>query len=315
MTGIARLGMRAALAPALADAVDADPALITLGADGQALFQGVMARHPHRYVDVGIAEANLVGVAAGLARSGLRPVAAAMAPFLVRRAYEQLRLDVCVPGLPVVLLGVGGGLGYGHLGPTHHATDDITLMSALPGMSVHCPADAADAVSVLRTVLSADGPAYIRLSARPDPVLPPAASDGDPRTARLLRDGDDVLLLATGRCLAEALTAADALAADGVEAAVASVTTLHPFPRDAVRALARDRALVVTVAESLGPGGLGDRTALTLGRDGPPVVRLETDHRYPPVASHEELLHFYGVDSRGIRSAVLGQLTRNTRKA
>jgi transketolase len=307
--------MRAALASVLADAVDADPALITLGADGHALFQGVMARHPGRYVDVGIAEANLVGVAAGLARSGLRPVAAAMAPFLVRRAYEQLRLDVCLPDLPVVFLGVGGGLSYGHLGPTHHATDDITLMSALPNMSVHCPADAADAVSVLRTQLPANGPAYIRLSARPDPILPAAASDGDPRTARLVRDGDDVLILATGRCLAEALAAADALAGDGVRAAVASVTTLHPFPQDAVRTLARDRALVVTVTESLGPASLGDRTALTLGRDGPPVVRLETDHRYPPVASHEELLHFYGVDSHGIRSAVLGQLARNTKKA
>lgn len=174
--------MRTALAAALAEAVDADPALITLGADGHALFQGVMARHPRRYVDVGIAEANLVGVAAGLARSGLRPVAAAMAPFLVRRAYEQLRLDVCVPALPVVLLGVGGGLGYGPLGPTHHATDDITLMSALPHMSVHCPADAADAVSILRSVLSSGGPAYVRLSARQDPPLPAAASDGDPGT-------------------------------------------------------------------------------------------------------------------------------------
>ncbi|MEU5810747.1 transketolase C-terminal domain-containing protein [Streptomyces sp. NPDC047718] len=311
----APLTMRAALAVALTEAVDADPALVTLGADGQALFQGVMDRHPRRYVDVGIAEANLVGVAAGLARSGMRPVAAAMAPFLVRRAYEQLRLDVCVPALPVVFLGVGGGLGYGHLGPTHHATDDITLMSALPHMSVHCPADAADAVSVLRALLPADGPAYVRLSARADPVLPAEASHGDPRTPRLLRAGDDVLLLATGRCVAEALAAADALADDGVDAAVASVTTLHPFPREAVRALARERALVVTAAESLGPGGLGDRTALTLGREGPPLVRLETDHRHPPVASHEDLLHFYGVDGRGIRSAVLGQLTRNTRKA
>jgi transketolase len=308
--------MRAALAPVLADAVEADPRLITLGADGRALFQQVLDRNPSRYVDAGIAEANLVGVAAGLARAGLRPVAAAMAPFLVRRAYEQIRLDVCVPGLPVVLLGVGGGLGYGPLGPTHHATDDVTLMSALPGISVHCPADAADAVSVLQSLLAEPkGPAYVRLSARPDPVLPPDASAGDPCTPRLLRDGDDVLVLATGRCVAEALDAADRLAADGVAAAVASVTTLHPFPAAATRELAGRRPLVVTVAESLSPGGLGQSAAAALGRHGPAVISLHTDHRYPPVASHQELLRFYGVDGEGIRSAVLSHRNRKTREA
>ncbi|MET9115267.1 transketolase C-terminal domain-containing protein [Streptomyces longwoodensis] len=313
---VAPLGMRAALAPVLADAVAADPALITVGADGRALFGQVIERYPRRYVDVGIAEGNLVGVAAGLARAGLRPVAAAMAPFLVRRAYEQIRLDVGLPGLPVVLLGVGGGLGYGPLGPTHHATDDITLMSAVPGMEVYCPADAADAVHALRTVLAGtSGPAYVRLSARTDPVLPQAASAGDPRAPRLLRDGDDVLVLATGRCVAEALDAADELAADGVAAAVASVTALRPFPAAAVRELADRRPLVVTVAESLPADGLGPCTAEALGRRGPALISLHTDHRYPPVAAHQELLRFYGVDGRGIRSAVLSHRNRKTREA
>ncbi|CAM5277997.1 transketolase [Streptomyces pilosus] len=312
----ALLSMRAALAPVLADAVAADPGLITVGADGRALFGQVIERDPRRYVDVGIAEANMVGVAAGLARAGLRPVAAAMAPFLVRRAYEQIRLDVCVPGLPVVLLGVGGGLGYGPLGPTHHATDDITLMSAMPGMEVYCPADAADAVRVVRTVLAGTpGPAYVRLSARPDPVLSPVASEGDPRRPRLLRDGDDVLVLAAGRCVAEALDAADGLAADGVAAAVASVTALRPFPAAAVRELVGRRPLVVTVAESLPPGGLGPCTAEALGSRGPALISLHTDHRYPPVAAHQDLLRFYGVDGRSIRSAVLSHLNRKTREA
>ncbi|MFD5391987.1 transketolase C-terminal domain-containing protein [Streptomyces sp. NPDC127074] len=315
-TSIPPQSMRAALAPVLAAAVDADPSLIALGADGRALFNQVLERDPRRYVDAGIAEANLVGVAAGLARAGLRPVAAAMAPFLVRRANEQIRLDVCVPGLPVVLLGVGGGFGYGPLGPTHHAPDDITLMSAMPGMRVYCPADAADAVSVVRTLLAdPSGPAYVRLSARPDPVLPAAASESDPRGPRLLRDGDDVLVLATGRCVAEALDAADELAADGVAAAVASVTALHPFPATAIRELAGRRPLVVTAAESLAPGGLGPSTAEALGRRGPAVISLHTDHRYPPVAAHQDLLRFYGVDGQSIRSAVLSYRNRKTREA
>jgi len=305
--------MRASCAPVIGEAVENDPRVVTLGADGQALFTSVLRRRPDRYVEVGIAEANLVGVAAGLARSGRLPVVGAMAPFLVRRAYEQIRLDICLPGLPVVLLGVGGGLGYGHLGPTHHAPDDIALMSALPNMRIYCPSDAQDAADVLRGVLPPAGPCYIRLAARPDPVVPAphGAADTaapvprDPDGVRLLRTGADALVVATGRCVAEALTAAEALADDGVQTAVAAVSCLRPFPATELRALAAGRPLVVSVCEALETGALAQQTEAALTDRPGRLVRLEVDHRYPPVASHEELLRFYGVDSAGIRSAVL----------
>ncbi|WP_314175277.1 transketolase C-terminal domain-containing protein [Streptomyces winkii] len=340
--------MRATCAPVIADAVAGDERVITLGADGQALFTGVLRDHPGRYVETGIAESNLVGVAAGLARTGRIPVVGAMAPFLVRRAYEQICLDVCVPRLPVVLLGVGGGVGYGHLGPSHHAPDDVALMSALPHMRVHLPADAEDAADLLRWLLpptgSVPGPAYVRLAARPDPAAPAAPADGtdhdarhgaeqrpghdpergpghwpghdpgpasgeDPRAVRLLRTGTDALIVAAGRCVPEALDAAHQLAAGGVRAAVAAVRCLRPFPAARLRALAAGVPLVVTACEALEPGGLGQRTESALSGEPARVVRLELDHRYPPVASHEELLRFYGVDATVIRTTLLQHLT------
>ncbi|NLU74409.1 hypothetical protein HCC61_17265 [Streptomyces sp. HNM0575] len=344
--------MRATCAPVIADAVAGDERVITLGADGQALFTGVLRDHPGRYVETGIAESNLVGVAAGLARTGRIAVVGAMAPFLVRRAYEQICLDVCVPRLPVVLLGVGGGVGYGHLGPSHHAPDDVALMSALPHMRVFCPADAEDAADLLRWLLppagSVSGPAYVRLAARPDPVAAAAPEDGtdhgprhgtdhgprhgaeqgpghgpeggpgrdpgpapgeDPRAVRLLRTGTDALIVAAGRCVPEALDAAHRLAADGVRAGVAAVRCLRPFPAARLRALADGVPLVVTACEALESGGLGQRTESALAGAPARVVRLELDHRYPPVAPHEELLRFYGVDATVIRTTLLQHLT------
>ncbi|MBB5939001.1 transketolase family protein [Streptomyces zagrosensis] len=302
--------MRAACAPVIAAAVRSHPDVITAGADGQALFGPVICADPRRYVEAGIAETNLVAMAAGLARTGWRPVVGAMAPFLIRRAYEQLRLDVSLPGLPIVLLGVGGGLSYGPLGPTHHAVDDIALMSALPRMDIYCPADATDAAHVLRACLPPGRPAYIRLTAREDPPVIDPGEPGDVRAVRTLRAGRDALVLATGRCVAEALAAAEHCAGAGLDVAVAAVTCLRPFPVEQVHKLARDYPLVVTAEEAAGPGGLGDRVATAVG--GPParVTRLCVDNRYPPVGTHEELLAFYGVDRSAITSALTRTLIR-----
>ncbi|GGP76135.1 transketolase family protein [Saccharothrix coeruleofusca] len=296
--------MRAACAPLIEESVRRCADVMTLGADGHALFAPVLRTRPDRFVEVGIAEANLVGIAAGLARTGWRPVVGAMAPFLVRRAYEQLRVDVSIPRLPVVLLGVGGGLSYGALGPTHHTVDDVALMSALPSMDIYCPADAADAAAVLRHCLPPAAPTYVRLTARQDPQVFSADTVGDPREVRLLRDGRDVLVLATGRCAAEALAAADECADRGVDVAVGVVTCLRPFPDAQVAALAQRWPLIVTAAEALRFGGLGARVAAAVADHPVRLVQLAVDHRHPPVAAHEELLGFYGLDRTAIAAAV-----------
>ncbi|MGI5506231.1 transketolase C-terminal domain-containing protein [Lentzea sp. CA-135723] len=303
--------MRASCAGRIAEVVRETPDVLTVGADGHALFSQVIAWDPSRYVEVGIAESNLVGVAAGLARAGWRPVVGAMAPFLVRRAYEQLRLDVSLPGLPVVLLGVGGGLSYGSLGPTHHAVDDLALMAALPSMDLYCPADAVDAAEVLRRILPPTRPAYVRLTARQDPAVFATRPVGDPREVRLVREPADAraLVLATGRCVAEAIAAAEELSLHGTEAAVGVVTCLRPFPAEQVRELATRWPVVVTAAEALPQGGLGERTAEAVRGLPVRIVRLAVDDRYPPVADHEELLAFYRLDRTAIASGVLHALS------
>ncbi|AGL15002.1 transketolase family protein [Actinoplanes sp. N902-109] len=306
--------MRAACAPLIADAVAGNADVITLGADGQALFSQVIGGRPDRYVETGIAETNLVGVAAGLARAGWRPIAGAMAPFLVRRAYEQLRLDISLPGLPAVFLGVGGGLAYGTLGPSHHVVDDLALMSALPAMDLYCPADAADAAAVLRHCLPPERPVYVRLTARQDPPVFAGRDPGDPRAVRLLREPAraHALVLATGRCVAEAIRAADTLAGRGVRVAVGAVTCLRPFPAAQVRELVAGTPRVVTVAEALAQGGLGELTAAAAQGLPARITRLAVDERYPPVGEHEELLAFYGIDAAAVERAVRDTGTAGT---
>ncbi len=296
--------MRAGCAPVIAEAVRRWPDVITLGADGHALFTAVRREQPERFVEAGIAETNLVAVASGLARAGWRPVVGAMAPFLVRRAYEQLRIDISLPNLPVLLMGVGGGLGYGTLGPTHHVVDDIALMSGLPSMDIYCPVDGVDAGQVLRHRLPPSGPAYVRLTARQDvPVFEPHTV-GDPHDVRLVRTGMSALVLATGSCVAEALAAADICAGLGMDIAVGAVTCLRPFPAAQVRSLAERYPLVVTAAESLALGGLGERAAAAIVGLPARLVQLAVDHRRPLVAEHRDLLAYYGVDRVAIAGAV-----------
>jgi transketolase len=300
------LGMRSGCAVVIGEAVAGSPDLITVGADGNALFSEVLRRCPERYVDVGIAESNLVGVAAGLARSGWRPVVGAMAPFLTRRAYEQVRLDISLPSLPVLLIGVGGGLGYGDLGPTHHAVDDIALMSALPDMEIFCPADAWEARETVRHCLPPIRPAYIRLSARADPQLPgEVGHDADPRGLRILRNGADVLVITAGRCVVEALGAAQDCADDDIAVAVAAVNRLRPFPEQALLEVMPRWPVLVTVTEGLRAGGVGDRVSDLARAHRVRLIQLDVDHRYPPVATHEQLLSFYGIGRSAIRTAIL----------
>jgi transketolase len=166
-------------------------------------------------------------------------------------------------------------------------------------MRIYCPADAADAAAVLACCLPPTVPTYVRLTARQDPRVFAAGEDREVHGVRVLRDGLGVLVLATGRCVGEALAAAE-----GTDACIGAVTCLAPFPAADVRALARGRAGIVTVAEALAVGGLGERTSVALGPAVLPRVDLYVDDRYPPVLSHEVLLAHYRVDRKAIRSAI-----------
>jgi transketolase len=259
MTAAQARTMRQACSAVMADIAERHPELVALGADGMCVYGEIARRWPARYVDVGIAEANLVGVAAGLARAGKRPFVGSIASFLFRRAYEQIRVDISEPNLPVTLVGVGSGVSYGLLGATHHAPEDIALFRSMPHCTIFSPADLPEAEWALRFAADIEGMTYVRLPAQeevgvePIPPIPPGHELGAPR---LLRDGSRVAIVATGGMVAHALAAACALHGSGVSPAVIGLPTLRPLDEGALRTLVAPYSRLVSVEDHLVTGGL-----------------------------------------------------------
>ncbi|MEZ0066900.1 transketolase [Streptacidiphilus sp. MAP12-20] len=304
-------GMRPVIAEALAELGDIHHELVVLAADGRALALAFAERHPDRFIDVGIAEANLMGVAAGLARGGHRVVVCGMAPFLVRRAAEQLRLDLCRPGLDVTVLGVGGGVGYGTLGATHHVPEDLGTLAQMPGTRVFCPADVHDAAWAVREAVLGGGPAYVRLGAREDPQVYDLETRFSAQRPLLLGDPDtgapgQALVVTAGATVAGALDAVAAVGPLGVSARVLALTAVSPFPRAALLDAAARADTVVTVEEHYAAAGLGAQTALSLAGHWRGRFRaLAIDDRPAPVLDRTGLFRFYRIDSAAIVSALL----------
>jgi transketolase len=233
------------------------------------------SRHPNRYLNVGVAEQNLAGMAAGLALSGKTVFIYSIGNFPTLRCLEQLRNDVCYHGADVKVVAVGAGFAYGSQGYTHHAIEDVAIMSALPGMEVFVPCDPCEVRLATRTVATSGSPSYLRLSRAGEPVLhgtPPT----DLRTIGLLREGGDVTIMASGPIISLCLEAARLLAIDCVEAAVISVPCLKPIDQASIGGLAQNGRPIVTVEEHILRGGLYASVACALAsiRGHPPVIGL-----------------------------------------
>jgi len=261
------------------------------------------AQFPARHFDVGISEENLVGVAAGLAHAGKLPFVVAMAPFLSMRGFEQIRDDCAYNRNNVKFLAPFAGLEAGAWGATHHAQEDIALLRTIPGMTVLSPADPNESLRCVRAAAAMDGPVYIRLG-----FLNPL--DGYTAEVRIgeavtLRDGADLTIIATGGCVASALTAHDALKATGVSARVLNMHTLKPLDQAAVERAARETGRIVTVEEHSVIGGLGGAVAEVLAELG--VGRLKRvgirDVFCTEVEPYPELLRIHGLDAAGIEAA------------
>lgn len=254
----------------------ADPRLVLLSGDiGNRLFDRFKDGCPGRFFNCGIAEANMMGLAAGMALEGLRPVVYTIAPFTTTRCLEQIRVDACYNHAPVIIVGTGAGLSYAELGPTHHSCEDIAILRALPGMTVFCPCDPVELRLGLKASLDHDGPVYIRLGKKGEPVLhaaPPALRLGEALT---LREGRDACLIATGTLMAEVLRAADLLAGAGIAARVESFHTVKPLDEARLAELFAGCGVVLAIEEHSRIGGLGGAIAEWLAaRPAPPRARL-----------------------------------------
>lgn len=278
--------MRNAFIRALTEAAARDPRVVFLTADlGFKLFDDFARRFPGRFQNVGVAEATMIGVAAGLALEGKKPFVYSIVPFATLRCYEQIRDDVCYHEADVTVVGVGGGWSYGPNGPTHHALEDVAAMRVLPGLSVVCPGDPHETEAAVRAIAARRGPVYLRLGRAGEPTVHPGPLELSWGRALTLREGKDVALLATGNMLATAVAAAERLAARGVSARVLSFPFVKPLDAEAVERAARETRLVATLEEHSRLGGFGGAVAEHLSGVAPGVrlVRLGA----PDAFAHE----------------------------
>ena len=263
--------MRNAFAQQIELLAERDDRVVLLSGDiGNRMFDRFKERFAGRFYNCGVAEANMIGMAAGLAMCGLRPVAYTIAPFITYRCLEQIRIDLCYHRLPVIIAGVGAGLGYASLGATHHACEDIAVLRALPEMTVLCPADAYETRAALAAALTLDGPAYLRLGKKGEPAVhAQPIEDFAIGRAITLRHGFDVCLLGCGVVMPMVLEAAEHLAARRLRPRVVSCHTVKPLDAAMLAELVDAFDLIVTVEEHSVVGGFGAAVAEWLADRGP----------------------------------------------
>ncbi len=247
---------------------DADDLFVLTADLGFRLFDGFEAAAPRRFYNVGVAESNMIGIAAGLSLCGKSVYCYSIIPFLVMRPFEQIRVDIAYHGLNVKLVGAGGGFTYGCEGFTHFALEDLALMSSLPNMTVVVPADPLEAEAVAGLSLEHDGPMYIRLGGRGGPVIHDRTPEMEIGRAMVLREGEDAAVIATGEMVHAGMLVAGMLSERGVSTTVVNMHTLKPLDTGIIAALASTHEAVFTIEEHNTRGGLGSAVSAVLAENG-----------------------------------------------
>jgi len=267
--------MRNAFAAEMTQIGSEDDRVILLSADiGNRLFEDFKAKCPGRFYNCGVAEANMVGVATGLAMAGMRPVCYTITNFITYRCIEQIRVDVCYHHQPVIIVGTGSGLSYASLGGTHHSCEEMGMLRLLPGLTVMAPADAMEVRGALRAALKQDNPVYMRIGKKGEPVIHPEVPNLTIGKALTVREGVDVCILSAGNMLPDCLQAADLMAAEGCSARVTSFHTIKPLDEAYLAEVFAEFSVVATVEEHSVLGGLGGSVAEWLSDQPAPHGRL-----------------------------------------
>lgn len=283
-----------------------DPRIFFIGSDlGEGTLAEFKKEFPDRFLMEGISEANIVGLAAGLAMEGKIPYVHTIATFLTRRCFEQVVLDLGLHNVNVRLIGAGGGVVYAPLGPTHEAIDDLAIMRTIPNMTIIAPADADEMRRVMPLTVDHPGPMYIRLAKGFDPVVTKDGPEIAIGRALPMRAGRDALVVTTGITLKLALDAAAVLAADGIEVAVLHVPTIKPLDRKALVAAIEPVPIVLTIEEHTIIGGLGSAVAEVVAEEGfaPPkrFTRIGIPDVFPDAyGSQATLMSRYGITSDAV---------------
>ena len=261
---------------------------------------------PERHINCGIAEQNMVGVAAGIAATGRVAFASSFAMFAAGRAYEQIRNSVGYPQLNVKIAATHGGISVGEDGATHQCNEDFALMRTIPGMVVMVPSDDVEAEAMVRAAYAHKGTVYMRFSRLATPVFNnPETYKFEIGKAITMREGKDVAIIAAGLPVASAMEAAEKLAAEGIEARVIDMHTIKPLDEEAVLRAAKEIGKIVTVEEHSVIGGLGSAVAEVIAEQCPAKLkRVGIYDRYTESGPAEALIHHYGLDGEGVYNAV-----------
>ncbi|HJA12831.1 MAG TPA: transketolase family protein [Candidatus Mediterraneibacter merdipullorum] len=304
MSDVKKIATRASYGEALAQLGTEHGDVVVLDADlAEATKTGVFKKaHPERFIDCGIAEGNMMGVAAGLAAAGLVPFASSFAMFAAGRAFEQVRNSIGYPHLNVKIGATHAGISVGEDGASHQCNEDIALMRTIPGMTVICPSDDIEAKAAVKAAYEHVGPVYLRFGRLAVPVI----NDREDYRFELgkgvtLREGEDVAVIATGLPVSACLEAAEKLAADGIRAKVINIHTIKPLDEDLVVAAAKETGKVVTVEEHSVIGGLGSAVCDALAEKAPTkVLKIGINDTFGESGPAAELLVKYGLDADSI---------------
>jgi transketolase len=292
----------------LMELAECDDRIFLLVADiGFGVVEPFAQKFPERFLNVGVAEQNLTGIAAGIAVTGKIVFTYSIANFPILRCFEQIRNDVCYHKANVKIVSVGGGYSYGPLGMTHHATEDIAVLRALPEMAVVAPGDPAEVRAATRAIVEHQGPCYLRLGRAGEPLLHDSTVRFQLGKAIRVRDGDAITIISTGALLQNAIRVADTLATRGIQARVLSMHTVKPLDEEAILAAARETRALVTLEEHSIIGGLGGAVAECLAESGHsvPFKRIGLPSAFSAhVGSQEYLRSQSNLSPEGILAAL-----------
>ena len=308
MSDVKKIATRESYGNALAELGAKYDNLVVLDADlAAATKTGIFKKaFPERHIDCGIAECNMVGIAAGLAATGKIPFVSSFAMFAAGRAFEQVRNSVGYPKLNVKIGATHAGISVGEDGATHQCNEDLALMRTIPGMVVLNPSDDVEAKAAVAAAIEHEGPVYIRFGRLATPVINDNADyKFEIGKGVTLREGKDVTIIATGLCVAESLAAAEKLAVDGIDAKVINIHTIKPLDEELVIAAAKATGKVVTVEEHSVIGGLGSAVCDCLSANAPtPVLKIGVNDVFGESGPAVKLIAKYGLDAEGIYSKV-----------
>lgn len=303
-----KIATRESYGNALAELGKEHENLVVLDADlAGATKTGVFKKvFPERHIDCGIAECNMMGIAAGLSTTGLVPFASTFAMFAAGRAFEQVRNSVGYPHLNVKIGATHAGISVGEDGATHQCNEDIALMRTIPGMTVINPADDVEAKAAVKAAYELDGPVYLRFGRLAVPVI----NDNEDYKFEIgkgitLKDGKDITIVATGLCVSSALEAAEMLAADGIDARVINIHTIKPLDEELIIKAAKETGKIVTVEEHSVIGGLGSAVSDCLVENCPvPIKKIGIQDVFGESGPAVKLIEKYSLDGKGVYETV-----------